>query len=62
MTVKYRELVKQLEQLGYILVRHGGNHDVFLNGLTEISVPRHREIDEVTAKQILRKAERNKDE
>lgn len=60
--MKYRELVKQLEQFGYILVRHGGNHDVFLKGLTEIAVPRHREVNEVTAKQILRKAERNKDE
>lgn len=54
--MKYRDLVKRLEQLGYILVRHGGNHDVFIKGLTEIAVPRHREINEVTAKQILRKA------
>ena len=60
--MKHRELLRLLEQLGYMLVRHGGNHDVYRKGLVEIAVLRHREINEVTAKQILRKAERNKDE
>ena len=60
--MKHRELVRLLEQLGYMLVRHGGNHDVYRKGLVEIAVPRHREINEVTAKQILRKAWRGENE
>jgi len=38
-------------------VRHGGNHDWYRNPRTGVSqpVPRHREINELLARHILRK-------
>ncbi|HKO03720.1 MAG TPA: type II toxin-antitoxin system HicA family toxin [Candidatus Acidoferrales bacterium] len=55
--MKRRDLVKALEELGCILVRHGGNHDWYTNPATKKSqpVPRHNEIHEQLAKSIIRK-------
>ena len=55
--MKRRELVKQLEQFGCILLRHGGKHDIYHNPRTGGSepVPRHREINEILARRILRR-------
>ncbi len=55
--MKRRELVKQLEEMGCVLVRHGGGHDWYTNPVTKKSqpVPRHNEIHEGLAKSILRK-------
>lgn len=53
--MKQRELVKRLEKAGFLLCRHGGNHDVYIrNGEIEM-IPRHKEINEQLAKAILRK-------
>lgn len=30
--VKQRDLVKKLEEAGFTLERHGGNHDVYVRG------------------------------
>ncbi|HYJ33853.1 MAG TPA: hypothetical protein VE326_11590 [Candidatus Binatia bacterium] len=38
-------------------VREGGDHSIFRCGSTSISVPRHREINEFTARGILRDLE-----
>ena len=38
------------------LYRHGVKHDIWSNGMYEIAVPRHREINEITAKTILKVA------
>jgi mRNA interferase HicA len=45
--MKQRDLIKKLEKLGCIFIRHGGNHDWYQNPITGISqpVPRHREIN-----------------
>ena len=53
--MKQRELVKQLEKLGFELFRHGNNHDVYKRGNDEEQIPRHREINERLAKAILRR-------
>jgi mRNA interferase HicA len=50
-------LEQRLEQLGWRLVRHGGRHDIWRRGERELALPRHREINEYTAKAILREAE-----
>ena len=49
-------LIKTIEGLGCILVRHGGKHDWYRNPATGISqpVPRHREIKEGLAKHIIK--------
>jgi len=45
-----------LQRLGWKLDRHGRRHDIWTNGEYEIAVPRHNEINEYTAKAILREA------
>ncbi len=52
--MKRRELEERLRELGWKLFRHGGKHDVWVRGEREIVVPRHAEINEYTAKAILR--------
>jgi mRNA interferase HicA len=54
--MKRVDLIKQIEQFGCILVRHGSNHDWYRNPLTGVSqaVPRHREINEHLAKRIIK--------
>ena len=47
--------MKKLEDAGFELKRHGGNHDVYARGEDEELVPRHKEINERLAKAILRK-------
>lgn len=55
--MKRRDLIKQLEVAGYQLARDDGDHTIYqrLNS-QPIAVPRHREINENTAKAILRTA------
>jgi predicted RNA binding protein YcfA (HicA-like mRNA interferase family) len=55
--MKRTDLVRQLEETGCELVRHGGRHDWYRNPRTGMSqpVPRHREINENLAKHILKK-------
>ncbi len=52
--MKRRELEKILQKLGWKLVRHGGKHDIWTNDESEIAVPRHKEINEYTAKTIIK--------
>ncbi len=54
--MKRRELIKTLEQLGCILIRHGAKHDWYRNPDTGVSqpIPRHREIKKFLAKHILK--------
>ena len=53
--MKQRDLVKKLESIGFEFCRHGGNHDVYRRGSDEEQIPRHKEINEMLAKAILRK-------
>jgi predicted RNA binding protein YcfA (HicA-like mRNA interferase family) len=54
--VKRTDLIKAIEALGCLLIRHGAKHDWYRNPNTGISqpVPRHREIKERLAKHILK--------
>ena len=42
--------------MNWRLARHGGKHDVWIDGEREIAVPRHNEINEYTAKAIINEA------
>ena len=53
--MKQRELVKKLEGIGFVLERHGGNHDIYRRGVEIEKIPRHKEINERLARAILRK-------
>lgn len=54
--MKRTDLIKTIEGLGCILIRHGGKHDWYRNPATGVSqpVPRHREIKEHLARHIVR--------
>lgn len=53
--MKQRDLVKKLEAIGFKFERHGGNHDIYRRGSDIEKIPRHKEINEILAKAILRK-------
>ena len=54
--MKRKDLIKEYETMGCILIRHGGKHDWYQNPKTKLSqpVPRHREINEYLAKYIIK--------
>ena len=54
--MKRRDLIKHIEKMGCILIRHGGKHDWYQNPETKTSqpVPRHNEIKEYLAKHIIK--------
>lgn len=54
--MKRRDLISTLEKSGCLLLRHGSRHDIYHNprsGRTQ-PVPRHREINEILAKKIIK--------
>lgn len=53
--MKRRILIRKLESAGFSYERHGGDHDVYKRGNDIEQVPRHKEINEITALKILRK-------
>jgi len=55
--VKRLDLVRRLEQGGCVLLRHGSRHDIYhdpSSGRSE-PVPRHREINELLTRRIIRR-------
>ena len=54
--MKRRDLIKHIEKMGCVLIRHGGKHDWYQNPKTKTSqpVPRHNEIKEYLAKHIIK--------
>ena len=55
--MKKFELIQKLNQQGTVLIRHVAKHDVYMQPRTnkEAAVPHHNEINEYTAKAILKK-------
>ena len=54
--MKRRDLIRRIEADGARLARHGSNHDWYVNERTGKSqaVPRHREIKEWLAREIIK--------
>ena len=54
--MKRIKLLKILNQMGVIFIRHGKKHDVYKQPMTKIetTVPRHNDIKEFTAKSIIK--------
>jgi predicted RNA binding protein YcfA (HicA-like mRNA interferase family) len=54
--MKRTKLLQTLNQMGVVLVRHGNKHDVYKQPATKIetTIPRHDEIKEFTAKNIIK--------
>ncbi len=54
-SMKRRDLIKKMENAGFVFDRHGGDHDVYKRGNDKESIPRHKEINESLAKFIIKK-------
>ena len=54
--MKRKDLIRAIEEIGCVLIRHGGRHDWYQNPETKISqpVPRHSEIKDSLAKHIFK--------
>jgi mRNA interferase HicA len=58
--VKRADLIRKISQaatathIEFVLVREGGSHSIFRCGSQNVVVPRHREINELTARRIMR--------
>ena len=55
--MKHLDLIRRIEDDGAVFVRHGSDHDWYRNVITGVlqPVPRHREVNENTARGIIRK-------
>ena len=53
--MKRKELIKKLLEGGFIFERHGSNHDVYIRSTEREEIPRHKEINEMLAKAILKR-------
>lgn len=54
--MKRADLIRMIEALNGVLIRHGARHDWYQNPETKVAqpIPRHREIKESLAKHILK--------
>ncbi len=54
--MKRGDLIRKLEKMGCVLIRHGAKHDWYQNPKTKVSqpVPRHREIKDNLARHIIK--------
>ena len=53
--MKRRDLLKKLREAGYCKLRDDGGHTIYSKpGCPHVPVPRHREINEILARAILK--------
>jgi len=54
--MKRKDLIRQIEEMGCVFIRHGGNHDWYQNPRTKVAqpIPRHNEINENLSKHIIK--------
>ncbi len=58
--MKRTDLLKRIKraaeanEVDFRLVREGGKHSIYRYGTDQVTIPRHREIPELTARGILR--------
>lgn len=53
--MKKKDLENLLKQNGWMLERKGGNHEIWTNGKQHEPIPRHKEINEMLVKAIIKK-------
>ena len=56
MSVKRRDLVRSLEENGFMLLREGKNHSIYANDKKTIPVKRHKTFDRITANELCKQA------
>ena len=54
--MKRNDFIKLLEENGVFFFRSGSKHDIYMQSVTgkKVSIPRHGEIDNILAKEILK--------
>jgi len=52
--VKRRKLEKLFKKNGWYFLRNGSDHDIWTDGKNEVSIPRHKEVNENLAKSLIR--------
>lgn len=56
-----RETIAALEENGFVLARHGGNHDIYFNPATKTTIPvKRHDFDESDMRYILKEAKINR--
>ena len=58
--MKKRVLEKQLIKYGWWKYGEGSKHEKWTNGAVQTTLPRHREINEITARAILKLAQHSR--
>lgn len=58
--VDRKKLIKILVDSGFVFLRHGANHDIYIRGDRKEAIPRHNEVNELLAKAIIKRIERSK--
>ena len=53
--MKTKELIKLLKKNGWKFIRNGGNHDLYMKDDELEAVPRHKEVNEILAKAIIKR-------
>ncbi len=53
--MKRRDLIKLMLKNGWVLVRNGAKHDVYRKDDAMETIPRHKELDEMLAKAIIKR-------
>jgi mRNA interferase HicA len=56
MSVKRRDLVRYLEENGFVLLREGKNHSIYTDDKKTIPVKRHKSFDRITANELCKQA------
>ncbi len=56
-----KETIRLLEAHGFLLARHGGNHDIYFHPETELTIPvKRHDFDEDDMRYILKEAKIDK--
>lgn len=53
--MKRKDFIKLLEKNGWYLKRDGANHDIYTDGINNEPVPRHKELNEMLVKAIIKR-------
>ena len=56
MSVKRRDLLKYIEENGFLFLREGGNHSIYTNNIKTIPIKRHKTLDRITANELCKQA------
>jgi mRNA interferase HicA len=52
MSVKRGDLIRYFRKNGFYLLREGGKHSIYTNGVKTLPIKRHRTLDRVTANEL----------